>query len=139
MDFRKVGSTYILRLDRGEEILSSVKDFCVQNSITAAEVSGIGGVENPTMGCYDLTKQAYNKKTFNGIFEITTLAGNITVVDEKPFAHLHITIADKDLSVKGGHLLEGKIGLTGEIFIKNLDTKITRKHVDALGLNIFDL
>ena len=44
MEYRKFGSTYILRIDRGEEILASITTLCNAEKIRLGSVSGIGAV-----------------------------------------------------------------------------------------------
>ena len=67
------------------------------------------------------------------------MIGNISFVDDDLFIHLHINMSDENFKVYGGHLLEGSVGLTCEIFINSIDTRVDRIKDEALGLNIFDL
>lgn len=139
ISYRKVGSTYIIRLDKGQEIIPTLKAFCQEYQITAGLISGIGAGQDLTIGYFNTGEKSYEKKTFNGMYEITSLLGNISFVDNDLLLHLHINIADSNLNIYGGHLLGGNIGLTGEIFIQTLDTKIDKVKNDEFGINIFNL
>ena len=44
MDYAQYGSKIVLRLDKGEEVVGSLRDFCEKNNIKLACVSGIGAV-----------------------------------------------------------------------------------------------
>ena len=33
MKFKKTGDTYFIKLERGEKIIESIKDFCTKNNI----------------------------------------------------------------------------------------------------------
>ena len=53
MEYRKFGSTYILRIDRGEEILASITTLCNAEKIRLGSVSGIGAVGEVTLGVFN--------------------------------------------------------------------------------------
>ena len=42
MDFQKFENNYLLRLDKGEEIISTLLDFCTKHSISLGKISGLG-------------------------------------------------------------------------------------------------
>lgn len=139
MNFRKVDNTYILKLEKEQEIISVIKEFCKQNDIEAGTISGIGVAKDVQLGYFDAKKKAYKTKTLKGDYEITSMFGNISYYNNDLVIHLHINLADKRFVACGGHLLEGKIGLTGEIFIQALNTRIDRIRDADLGLNVFNL
>lgn len=41
-EFKKIKDTYILRLNKGAEIIQSIKDFCNENNIKTGTVQGLG-------------------------------------------------------------------------------------------------
>ena len=43
MDYKKIGETYYVRMDRGDEIISNLLEICRKESIPSAIFSGIGG------------------------------------------------------------------------------------------------
>ena len=138
MEYKRFGDRIALRLDKGDEILSSFLKIAEKENIKAACFTGIGATDNFTVGIFSLEKQTYEAYTFTGNHEITSLTGNITFVDNKPYVHAHITCAGEDAKVIGGHLLEGIISLTCEIFIIIYNGEIGRKHDDELNINRFD-
>jgi predicted DNA-binding protein with PD1-like motif len=136
MEYKRYNDIIALRLDKDDEILSSLVTVAEKENIKAAHLNGIGATDNFTVGIFSLEKQTYEKITFNdGNYEITSLNGNITFVDDKPYIHAHITCANESADVKGGHLLEGIISLTCEIFITVCDGAIGRKHDSELNIN----
>ena len=66
MEYRKFGSTYILRIDRGEEILASITTLCNAEKIRLGSVSGIGAVGEVTLGVFNREKFAYESTTYTG-------------------------------------------------------------------------
>ena len=52
MEYRKFGKQYVIRLEKGEEIVSSIKDLCVKENIKLGSLSGIGAVNKVTAGLF---------------------------------------------------------------------------------------
>ena len=46
MEYKKIGETYYVRMDRGDEIISNILEICRKESILSAVFSGIGGCSN---------------------------------------------------------------------------------------------
>ena len=138
MEYKRFKNTLALRLDKGDEIISSLLSAAQNEGIKAASFTGIGATDNFTVGVFNLETQAYDSFTFTGNHEITDLTGNITFVNGKPYVHAHITCAGENANAVGGHLLDGIISLTCEIFINIADGEISRKHDDELNINRFN-
>lgn len=139
MTFRRSGSSYILRLFKGEELVSTLKAFIQKYGITAGTISGIGATDLAIIGYYDESAKNYNKRTYEGNLEILNLTGNISMLNGEPFLHLHIILGDSELNTAGGHLFEAKISVTGEIFINAMDTILHRESDAESGLNLLKL
>ncbi len=140
MKAKKVNNKYIVKLEKREEILKTLTVFCEQNTITAGVISGIGGVDTITIKYYDLKQGKYVQKTFEGKnYEILSLQGNISLVDNKPFLHVHVTFGDSDYTVYGGHLESAIISITGEIIITQIDTTLKRTLDPEFQLNLWDV
>ena len=139
MLYKREGNTIILRLDKGDEMIESVRAVAKRENVFAAKVSGIGATDDFTVGVFDTDIGEYEKFEFRGGHEINSLTGNISEKDGEPYIHLHITCTGKNCKVVGGHLISGVISLTGEIFISIIDYKIPRKFDDSLGINRWDL
>jgi predicted DNA-binding protein with PD1-like motif len=137
MDFVKTKLGYQIRLDRGDELISSLTEFCKKKKISSASISGIGGTTEVVLGHYDLKNKKFNKKTFEkSLFEIISLIGNITLLDGKPFIHIHLSIGLPDFSTASGHLFSAQINPTCEINLIKLDSKVVKKYDDISGLNL---
>ena len=135
MEYKRFDDTIILRLDKGDEIVESLADISKTENIKAACFHGIGATDCFEIGVFDLEKQDYNRFAFTGNHEITSLEGNITFVDGKPYIHAHITCGNKDARVIGGHLFRAAISLTGEIFISIADGAVTREFNPEIKIN----
>ena len=86
-------------------------DFDPPKAITdrLAEISGLGAVDELLIGVYDVRAQRYASHPFAGVYEITSLSGNLTLQDGAPHAHLHVTAGDIHGNAVGGHLLQATV------------------------------
>lgn len=138
MEFKKINNKWILRLDRGEEIISTIENFSKANNIKCAFISGIGAADKLRLGVFDVKKKAYNLKDFSGDFEITSLMGNITVLDEENvYIHLHANIADIKCNAHAGHVKSAYVSITAELIIDEIDAEVRRDKEPDLKINIF--
>ena len=139
MRSKKIKDTYFIRLERGEKIVESVKDFCSSNDIKCGYFSGIGALNEVELAHYIVEDKKYTSKMLKQPLEIVNLTGNIATLDDDVYLHCHITLSDEKMQAIAGHLNEGKIAATCEIILVELDAKINRKHDDFIGLNLLDI
>lgn len=139
MKAEKFDNTLVVRLDIGDEITDSVKKCCEKYGVRLASVSGIGVTRSAVIGLYDLERQEFIANVINSFMEIASLTGNVTTMNGEVYIHLHTVLCDEKGSAYGGHLKEGIIGATCEIFINIIDGELNRVHSPETGLNILDM
>lgn len=76
MEYRKFGKQYVIRLEKGEEIVSSIKDLCEKENIKLGSLSGIGAVNKVTAGLFKTGEKKYVSRTYEEDMEIVSLGGN---------------------------------------------------------------
>jgi len=130
--------THALRLELGEDIHSSIQDFCSGNGINNASVQGIGSVDSPTLAHYSIKSKQFADKHLDGIYEVTSLLGNVALVDGQPFAHLHVTVTDPDMQVRGGHLVKGQASATLELILTAYPSHHWKTDDETIGLKLWD-
>ena len=135
MEYQNFGNMMVVRLDKGDKIAESLLKAVKAERLSSASITGIGAVDDFEVGVFDLEKSDYNRFHYTGNHEINSLVGNLTAKDGAPYLHLHITCTDQEGKVVGGHLLDGNISLTAEIFLQPFDAKIERKYDETLGIN----
>lgn len=136
MEYKKFGNTYVVRMDKGEEIVSTLKEFCQQQNIILGSIKGIGAVDKATIGLFKTDEKKYYSVELNGSYEITSLLGNISTMNGEVYLHLHINLSDEHYKTYGGHLNSAIISATGEIIIEAIDGMVDRKFNDDEGLNL---
>ena len=136
MNYKKYGNKYLIRLDRGNEIIESIKSICKKENIKGAKVSGIGATNEVVIGIYELENKKYHEKEFKEDFEITSLIGNVAIYKDELIPHLHINLGDKNYNVKGGHLQSAIISVTGEIFLEPIEVNLEKEIDEYTGIKI---
>jgi len=139
MQYRKVEAGYFLRLEKGEEILSSIVQFAAKEKIASGAFFGLGAINNFELGYYDLKTRKYEKEKFEEDMEVGNITGNVAALDGKPFVHTHVTVSGKDLKAFTGHLFSAEVALTLELFVFTSAVRIERKMDPVIGLNLLDL
>jgi predicted DNA-binding protein with PD1-like motif len=129
-------NTLCLRLDRGEELMGTLKQYCTEMNIRAARFSGIGAAARIMLSWYDLSSKQYQDRVVEGIFEIVSLAGNVSTMKESSVVHAHGSFAGSDFIVFGGHIKELVVGATCELFFTAFDGKIDRSFNEDVGLHV---
>ena len=137
MEFQRFDDTYVIRMDRGEEVMACLTELCERAGIRLAAVSAIGAVDRALVGLYDVGEKVYHKKEFQEPMEIASLLGTVTEKDGKPYLHLHATLCDAQMRTHGGHVNELRISATCEMILRLLPGEVGRRPDEATGLNLF--
>jgi predicted DNA-binding protein with PD1-like motif len=136
MDYRKFGVAYVVRLDPGDEIVEKVLWLAAVENIRLATVSGLGAVDNVTLGIFSPDTKQYKANMFHADFEIVSLTGTITTQRGRPYAHLHMAVSDLAGRCYGGHLNRAVVSATAEIVIQTLPGEVDRQPDPKIGLNL---
>lgn len=140
MLFAKQGSSFVLRLEQGDDILKTLKDFTEKQRIRAAFFEGIGSLYRAQLGHYDFRDtRTYKYETFEEDLEILTLSGNVSRMGQDSLPHAHVTLGRRDFSVIGGHLEEGSLANMVEINFGRLPGSLEKAKDSNIGLNLLQL
>ena len=139
MKFRMDKSRAYMTLAKGDNINKTFESFAEVKGVGCAWLNGIGALENPEIGYYSLEDKSYYRKIFKGEYELTSLIGNITLKEGKPFSHTHITFSDTEFRVFGGHLFNANITAAGEFIMQFGSDEINREMNVAIGLPLWCL
>jgi len=139
MKFRIDKSRAYMTLAKGDNINKAFESFAEVKGVGCAWLNGIGALENPEIGYYSLEDKSYYRKIFKGEYELTSLIGNITLKEGKPFSHTHITFSDTEFRVFGGHLFNANITAAGEFIMQFGSDEINREMNAEIGLPLWCL
>ena len=136
---RKVAGGYLVRLEKGEETVSSLSSFIGRRRIGAGVIFGIGAIRNPKIGYFDAPRKSYRKTTIRKTVEVVSLSGNVSYLHGRPFVHLHVAVADDKYRLRGGHLFQAEVAVTLELYIRVFSRKLVRKPDPETGFNFWQL
>ena len=136
MEFRRFENDYVVRLNKGENVIESLKKLCKEENIKLAEITGLGASDKVEIGVFNTNTKEYKTKVFEGMFEITSLVGNATRKDGEVYLHIHINFGDAEGNVYGGHLVDSKISASSEIIVRKINGEVGRKLSEEIGLNL---
>ena len=134
---------YLLRLERGEDVLPSIADFCKRKGILSASFRAIGAVEHSKIGFYDLSIKKYGNKEYKDAMEVASMIGNVAQVDGRPVVHCHAILSSIASGTEnqpiGGHVFEARVAVTLEVHLVAFNESISRELNNEIGLKLLDL
>jgi hypothetical protein len=133
---KKINDKIIVRIDKGEEIVETLKKVCEEHRVKLGTINGLGATDKVVIGLFNTTEKKFESKEYTGDHEITSITGNITTMNGEIYLHIHVNIADKNNDVYGGHLSSAVISGTCELFINTVDSEIDRVFDNETGLNL---
>ncbi len=139
MKFKKIGNKVFGRIELGKDIVKELEDFCRLTGIKCGTISGIGAVDKVTIGLFDSKSKEYISTSLEGDYEVTSLTGNISSMNEEPYLHMHINLSDHKFRTFGGHLNYARVSATCEVVIEVIDGELSRFKDDETELNLLKL
>ena len=118
MEYKKIGETYYVRMDRGDEIIGNILEICRKESIPSAIFSGIGGCSNAELQVFIPETGSFESEQLEGMLELVSLNGNVVSADDgQLYHHTHALFSFKggnhDVdNIVGGHQ-DGQHGMAG--------------------------
>ena len=128
--------TKIYSLRAESEVPGDILAIARREKVRTAGVKAIGGVKELTLAYFNHEAKKYEEHEYSEFMEVTSLLGNITVKDGKPFLHAHGTFGRRDLSVLAGHVVRAKVFPLLELVLTPTRNRAVRRFDDELGLNV---
>ena len=138
MEYRKFDDTLLIRMDPGEEILSTLKEICRREAIESAAVEALGAVSHAVLSVYDVPRRVFCRREFNEPMEISSLTGTVTRQQGEVYLHLHAALCGTDFVAHGGHVNELTVSATCEMVLRVIHGHVDRRFDEKIGLNLFD-
>ena len=139
MKYNKVDDKIFISIDKGELVNQSLLNVAEKEGLNSGWVNGLGAISNIEIGYWDIEEKIYVKKTFDEDYELLSLIGNVSLVDNKPFIHTHISFSDTKFKVYGGHLFDAKVIAAAEFCIFTSEYHLHRKLNCDIGLSLWDI
>ncbi|MBU0993477.1 MAG: DNA-binding protein [Proteobacteria bacterium] len=134
------GRTYMGKISYGSDFLEEVNAFCLSKNIRLGRIDAIGAVKRATIGFYDHESREYKFLEYEKPLEILSLIGNISIKDNKPMVHAHVTLSDENGMAFGGHLAPGTLIFACEFTVQEfIGESLNRGFDEATGLPLWDI
>ena len=138
----QIHNGFFLVFERGEDLMPTLLRFCEENEVHWAQFQAIGTLEDVEIGYYDLPSRRYVFRSEDGPFEVASMDGNISEMEnEEPVVHAHTVLSrcDETLECIGGHLRSERVALTLEICLWQVTQPLTRSRDDETGLDLINV
>ena len=134
MEYRKIGETYYIRMDRGDEIVSTLMYICKQEGILSAYYSGIGGCSDVEMQVFDPGRGEFETEKVEGTLELVSLMGNVVSDDfDQLYHHTHALLTwpeNGEHRSVSGHMKSSTVLYTAEIELRPVIGGVIRRQYD---------
>lgn len=143
MDYRKLGNTYYISMDKGDEIIANILQVCEKKKIESAVFTGIGGCGAAEIQTFIPETGKFEVRKLTGMLELASLTGNI-ITDEagKYYHHTHGVFAYKkgtEHCVAAGHIKSITVSYTAEIELRPvIGGTIKRKYDEETGTGFWN-
>lgn len=140
MKYQFDGYNYLVRMNKGEELVECLVSLAKENKIKGAWVSAIGGGQAAELGFYHLDRKEYSWHKVNELVEILSLSGTLAWDGDEPTLHAHAVLSNDQGQTYGGHVKELVVGGTCEVFVHvwNGD-QLSRTYSEEIGLKLLNL
>ena len=130
---------HVIRLEAGEEAISTLVARLAKDPDRFGFLSAAGGVRRVKLGYWDASSKSYQHRQFEEQLEVLVLQGNVSLKDGRPFPHLHAVFGRSDFSTLGGHVVEAEVYPTLEVWLRTEQVAIRRRKDPESGLDLLDL
>jgi predicted DNA-binding protein with PD1-like motif len=139
-----MSATYKVYIPAGEWLVASITAYCQTHGIGNADIVGIGSITNVWVLLDPNGTPVVRNFSAGPSYEMTSLLGNLTLRQGLPqfdpaglpsgtypqidtsvptynaYVHVHVTFANPDMSISGGHLLDAQVSIGGEVVLRTM-------------------
>ena len=132
--------SFVVVLDKGDEVRDCLSRFAEQERLSAAQVTAIGAFERATIRFFDWEAKEYQPIPVEEQVEVVSLNGDVALDQSgKPKLHLHAVLGRRDGAAMGGDLERGHVRPTLEVIVAESPLHLRRVHDDETGLALIRL
>jgi predicted DNA-binding protein with PD1-like motif len=127
--------TFVVVLETGEEITTSLRKFAERENVHAASFTAIGALSDAVLLYFDWQKKDYQKIPVREQVEVASLIGDVADDPEgEPGLHIHVVLGTRDGSARAGHLSEGYVRPTLEVVVSENPAHLRKVKDSETGL-----
>ncbi|RMG40749.1 MAG: DNA-binding protein [Methanobacteriota archaeon] len=137
--YEAIKDGFLLRIYPEYPVMATLQEFLEKEKIGAGSLTAIGALKEVELGYFYLNEKTYSRKKFEGIYELVSFIGNISIVEGKPFVHAHAVLSGPDYHPIAGHFFDGIVAVTMEVHLQPSSESITREDDTTTGLKLLKL
>ncbi|NLW08139.1 MAG: DUF296 domain-containing protein [Clostridia bacterium] len=134
------GRRLAYRLAYGCDLMEALQAIVEDSQVRFGSINFLGSVLRAKLGYYQMHEKRWLTLELDKAMEILSGLGNVSLKDDKPFVHAHLTLLDSEGKVHGGHLLPGCTVFAGEVFVDEIDIETPPRRVydPVTGLTLWE-
>ena len=121
MHYKQIGhspKTFAIIMNTGDEIVAALREFAESQKLSGSSFKAIGALSHAKLGWFNWETKKYEVAAeLDEQVELLSLIGDIALKDGKPQLHAHLSVARRDGTAHGGHLLEARVRPTCELIL----------------------
>ncbi len=127
--------TFVLIFDVGDEITGVLRNFAVEQHLSASSFKALGALSSVKLGWFNWTTKKYEiAAELHEQLELLSLIGDIALQDGKPQVHAHIVVGKSDGTAHGGHLLQATVRPTCELILTESPAELQKQVDSEIGI-----
>lgn len=140
MDYLEVEGAreFVARLEHGRDWRAQIEAFAADEGVESAVFFGLGAVQDAELLYYDQDDETYYPERFDEPLEMAACVGNVSELDDEPFAHTHAVLSREDGTTLADHLDSATV-FAGELYVREFDAALERAFDDETGLDLWPL
>lgn len=141
MDWQLLGEQngtrdYTLVLETGDSVMDQMGRFVREEDVRAASFFALGALRSATLAYFATDTREYEDIVVEEQVEVVSLSGNVGREDGEPRLHVHCVLGRRDGSTVAGHMQDGVVRPTLEVFLRAHDAPLERVRDQESGLSL---
>jgi predicted DNA-binding protein with PD1-like motif len=131
-------NTLAVIFETGEEVMGALRKLANDRGWRGCHFTAIGAFSDAVLAYFDWEQRDYVEIPIREQVEVLSLAGDVSVKDDKPRVHAHVVLGKRDGSAHGGHLKAAHVRPTLELIVVETPATLERRydpesHLDLIG------
>src|SRR5207237_9129434 len=128
---------WCLVFESGDAVVAVLTEFARTQRLRGAHVRAVGALSEATIAWFDPEAKTYRDQPVREQVEVAALLGDVTLAEDGAVkVHLHCVLGRRDGSAIAGHLREGRVLPTLEMFVVEEGLPLRRRMDEASGLEL---
>lgn len=131
---------FVGSMNPGADMVDSLTQICVDNSILCGHFNGVGYLRNPRIQTYNVTQKGFEEaEELTGTFHVVAMHGNVSLQGKKTVFRCHVVGTlrsdEEDPVLVGGELVGGEVVAIEFSLATVDDIRLYRVEDDRTGLD----